>query len=395
MPADVLLPIVVGLTLSFVFSEFFGHVRFPKIAGHILAGFLLMFFFKSFFLSGSDALNVFVFLSNLGIVFLLLLTGMEIDYKKMLKQSKESFFLAVFGALIPFVLGFLLMSFLGFDFFVSIITGFSLSLTAEGVTASVLIKKNLLHTRLSNLMLGAGIIDDIFEVIFLSATIFFVNNTFNVLSEALVLPLKLFLFVLIVILLIKIVPKILFWFKFERERLDYVSFAVIFGLWIAFISNFLEFGMILGAFIAGFILKLSIRSHKIEEYISDNLKLISFVLVVPFFFMYIGMQFDFFSFFEDPLLFLLVLIISIIGKLLAALMLKPFTDYSWDQLMLVGWGINSRGAVELVIASIALTATTGFPREVFSAIVFMAVFTTIFFPFALDFYLKKNPRIME
>ena len=63
---------------------------------------------------------------------------------------------------------------------------------------------------------------------------------------------------------------------------------------------------------------------------------------------------------------------------------------------LIGWGMNSRGAIELVIVTIAYSllvhegAVTVFP-----AIVVMAIFTTLLFPLVLRYEIRKYPDIMD
>ena len=66
----------------------------------------------------------------------------------------------------------------------------------------------------------------------------------------------------------------------------------------------------------------------------------------------------------------------------------------WRQLYLVGWGMNSRGVMELVIAYIALTGGL-ISQELYSAIVFMTIVTTVTFPFVFRSIVRKYPNIME
>jgi Kef-type K+ transport system membrane component KefB len=75
------------------------------------------------------------------------------------------------------------------------------------------------------------------------------------------------------------------------------------------------------------------------------------------------------------------------------LLAKPFTLLSWRQLYLVGWGMNSRGAVELALALLALQ-TGLIEKDVYSSLVLMALVTTLIFPVVLRRMLAKNPDIM-
>ena len=55
--------------------------------------------------------------------------------------------------------------------------------------------------------------------------------------------------------------------------------------------------------------------------------------------------------------------------------------------------MNSRGAIELVIAEVARQSGL-IPIEIYSAIVFMAIVTTITFPFILKHMVKKDKTVM-
>ncbi|ODS35955.1 MAG: hypothetical protein A7315_04860 [Candidatus Altiarchaeales archaeon WOR_SM1_79] len=108
------------------------------------------------------------------------------------------------------------------------------------------------------------------------------------------------------------------------------------------------------------------------------------------------MQFDVNALFMYPVLVLLITLIATLGKLSGSIIVKFFSKLSLKQTALIGWGMNSRGAVELVIASAAYPV---FVREnaveIFSAVVIMAIITTMIFPVMLKHELKKNPLVMD
>jgi Kef-type K+ transport system membrane component KefB len=95
-----------------------------------------------------------------------------------------------------------------------------------------------------------------------------------------------------------------------------------------------------------------------------------------------------------PLLFLLVLAVAVIGKMLGSVISVFFADITFSQSTLIGWAMNSRGAVELIIAEVARQNNL-IPIEIYSVIVAMALITTFIFPLVLNIYLKKQPDIMN
>ena len=162
-----------------------------------------------------------------------------------------------------------------------------------------------------------------------------------------------------------------------------------------------EFTILLIAILAFFI---GIVAHKFIAKETHNLRYLKrevsllehllLLLVVPFFFIAMGLHFSIQDLTLNILPFVLIVMIAISGKIFGTLLTKPFTTISLKQLYLVGWGMNSRGAVELAIAFVAFKIGL-FETEIYSSLVAMALITTLIFPFFVKGIIKKNPNIME
>jgi len=198
----------------------------------------------------------------------------------------------------------------------------------------------------------------------------------------------------VVFIALKLLPRFISRFNPKGED-KYFTITILIGLGIALLSTALSLGPIIGALIAGLVLQKAFKSQKVEHAVENNLKVITFGLVIPFFYLQIGLNFDFQAIFLYPFMIAAVLILGFAGKMLGVYAVKPFTKLNTNQLVLVGWGMNSRGVIELVIAEIARQKIPGFPMELYAAIVFMSIATTLIFPVALNYYLKKYPSIMN
>ncbi|RMF54937.1 cation:proton antiporter [Candidatus Woesearchaeota archaeon] len=382
--------IAVCLTLSLILSEAFHALRYPKVIGQILAGIIVGIpFIKSMFLG--DVVKDIAFLSDLGIVFLLLLAGLESNLHQFKKVGRDSVFVAVFSVAVPFIFGFFLTKLLGYSNIASLVVGASLSITAEGTTLVALMEMGVLKSRLGTIILGAGIIDDIFEIIFLAALLAIAHQITYKLA---LFPVLLILFVIISFVLIHLVPIIIR--KIQREHSPIATFSTILviGLVIAGISQLLGFGAILGAFVAGLIIQWANKNKKAEEKIVDELKLMIFAFIIPFFFINIGLHLDFKTFVMYPKLLIIILGVGIFAKIIAAFISKYFVKLSIVQTWLVGWAMNSRGAMELVLLEIARINNL-MPIELYSAIVATAVITTLMFPLILRHVVRDNKQIMS
>jgi Kef-type K+ transport system membrane component KefB len=385
MGENLLLVLALCLFISFILSELFFRLKYPRVIGQIFAGIILSIplFYRMF---NTEIINGINLLSDLGIIFLLMLAGMEINLRKLKESEKDAIFVAIFCAVIPFVLGYVFAVLIGYSKMIGVVLGAALSLSAEGTTLNVLMELGALNTKVGTITLGAGIIDDMFEIVFLSFVLIASHKSFVQLA---LFPAKLLLFVAIVFMIYKIIPGFIRFIQREKSRITTFSSILLIGILIALLSQSLELGPIVGAFIAGLIIQLSNRNERDEIEIVQELKVMTFSLIVPFFFINIGMHMNFGSLIANIWLVLFVLIIAIVGKIGGALLAVPFTDLSLAQGYVIGWGMNSRGAVELVIAEIA-RANHLIPIEVYSAIVIMAVVTTLIFPFIIKVYIKKK-----
>ncbi len=394
--AETLVVVPIILIVAFTLGELFRRVGFPSVVGQILAGMILGFpIIESLLFGNPSTFLVIDFLSVLGIVFLLFLAGLEIRFEKVRESSKDSILISLSSAVVPFLFGFVFLRALGYDFLMALVFGGALMVTAEGTKVKVLMDLNALDTKLGAIMLAAGAIDDIFEVMFLSFIVVLGHG--GSFTELAMIPLQLAVFLVVAFVFFKASSKILCYLeKNGGDETELFSMVIIFILVLAALSEALRVGYLIGAIIGGFLLQISMKDihpqHK-EDMVKVT-KMITLAFVVPFFFVNVGLKFNIETLFVNMPLLVGTIIIAFIGTILGALVVKPFSSLSLKQLYYVGWAMNSRGAAELVIALLALQFQLITP-EVFSALVITAVITTFTFPFVLARGIKRNPGLME
>ena len=83
------------LGVSLLFSEMFRKFKYPRVMGQIIAGVILGIPIIKVLFTAENLGDV-SFLSELGIVFLLFLVGLEINLRKLKKSSKDALLIAVF-----------------------------------------------------------------------------------------------------------------------------------------------------------------------------------------------------------------------------------------------------------------------------------------------------------
>ncbi|MFH1788966.1 MAG: cation:proton antiporter, partial [Candidatus Altiarchaeota archaeon] len=171
---------------------------------------------------------------------------------------------------------------------------------------------------------------------------------------------------------------------------------------MATLSSALHIGFLIGAIAGGFMLQRGIhnikkksKKQKIEEEeVHEGLKLVTLSFLAPFFFVNIGLSLDSSVFSISPILLVGTIIVAFAGKILGTIVIKPWTNLTPEQLYAVGWAMNSRGAVELIIALTALSLNL-IPAYVFSVLVLTSIVTTATFPFVLRRQIEKNPGVMD
>lgn len=394
---NILVSLAVILTLAFLLNMIFKKAGFPPIVGQILAGIILGFPTLKALLFNSESLLALDLLSTLGIVFLLFLAGLEIDVRRIKETTKDSILIALGTTLTPLVLGFAFLLGIGYNVIVAIVFGGALAVTAGGTIVGVLMDLNVCNTKMGAIFVAAGTIDDVLEILLLSIIVMLIHGG-NLIEMAL-LPLELLLFVVISFTLFKAMSKIMPHLKMrvrEGSNVELFSIVIILLIGMAALSEILEIGYLIGAIIAGFLLQLSMKKmgRRSEKEVVNTTRLITLAFVVPFFFANIGLNFEISLLLENPMLTIVAVLTAVGGAIMGALFTKPFSSLSFRQLYIVGWAMSSKGSVEMVIALLARRYGL-LPPEIFSALVAMAIITTLAFPFVLKREIEKNRSIMD
>jgi Kef-type K+ transport system membrane component KefB len=396
MEIFVLVPLI--LIVTFAMGLLFKRIGLPTVVGQILAGILLGIpFLKGILFDTESSLVIVDFLAYLGIIFLLFLAGLEIDVEKIRETSRESLMISMSSALVPFSLGFafMMLVFPSYGWLTALVFGGAMMVTSEATKVKVLMDLNSLNTHLGAIMLAAGAIDDIFEVLFLALVA--VIGRGGGLIELAAIPVEIVIFVVIALVFFKFASKIFRYLdRNGGNQTEIFSLVVIFIMVLAALSEGLGIGYLIGAITGGFILQIAMRSIH-ERHRKDMVKvteLIALGFIVPFFFANVGINFDYDTLFTSIGLLVATVVIAFSGKILGCLLTKPFSRLTWKQLYYTGWAMNSRGAAELVIA-LAAKQFGLIPLEVFSALVAMSLITTLTFPPVLARGIRKNPGLMN
>ena len=179
--------------------------------------------------------------------------------------------------------------------------------------------------------------------------------------------------------------------KHVREKELEISVVLIAALAFSVFADWLGLHFILGAFVAGAYFGRKTVDKRTYEDVRSKISAMTFGFLAPIFFASIGLNLDMGALTGAPLFAALLVIAAFIGKIVGAGGAARGVGFSKNEAAAIGVGMSPRGAVELVIAGIALksglfeTAGVGAPvvENLFSAVVVMAVVTTVLSPIIL------------
>jgi len=372
------------LAASYILSNMARTARLPRVMGPIAVGLICGTFFKQEFMD----LSILKSFADLGLVFLIFYVGLELDIVNCLKRPGRYVFLSVFDMLVPFGVTFIVLKLIGFETFAALIIGVIMAISAEAVSVDILRELNILRSRIGETIILTATIDDVLGLLFLSGLVTYVEKGDQ--SLIFVVFNILIFFTLIYVVRFLIMPYILKFSTDSKSQLFIVGTLMV--LLVSIVAEALGFGELLGALLAGVVIRytyLKDRQVNSQKEITEMFEAVTFGFLAPFFFIWVGINADIGLVVNAPMLGLLLTGLAILTKLLSSLIGHFFLKGSFREGIIIGVAMINKGVVELVLAEKAREAGLIGP-DVFAAIVFMALVTTIISPITFNLLLKRT-----
>jgi Kef-type K+ transport system membrane component KefB len=230
-----------------------------------------------------------------------------------------------------------------------------------------------------------------------------VEPTFANISQATVFTvLKLIIFLIVIALTYKLIQKLAQKENFIENQLNLILtylkgkeslFAVffVFILIFATITESIGLHFIIGAFFASMLISKELVGKKHLETFHNTTNSMAMGFLAPIFFAGIGLEFQFSSIQNYPLL-IAIIAVSFLSKIIGGYIGGRFARLNHKVSLALGIGLNARGIMELVIANIAYKAGI-INTEIFSMLVIMGLITTLSTPFLLKRAFKSIEKI--
>jgi Kef-type K+ transport system membrane component KefB len=394
---SVFIHIIISLSILLftakIFAEIFQRIKQPVVLGELLAGIIV----GPYALGGLplfDGQPLVVLdetvkhIGELAAIIILFIAGLEITPREFLRGGAASFTVGALGVIVPFFVGFIVLSIYGLGTFEILLIATALTATSIAISIQVLTELGKMQSKEARLILGAAIVDDILAIAILSVVVTMVQSGDSIpqIADIAFLILKILgLFAVLLIGAVLIVPRILHREKLWRSKgsIEGITTAIFFG--IAGVAAYAGLSPIVGAFAAG----MAVASTKLIKQVEEYAHKLQFIFA-PLFFAIIGAQVDLRGINLEVLIIAgIIIVIDILTKLVGCGLPSMLFLKDKTKSMRVGIGMVSRGEVGLIVAGVGVTSGV-LSTDVYTSIILMVAVTTIITPIWLKKVYKKE-----
>ena len=377
----------------------------PRVVGELAAGVLIgpsvagrLFPDLVGWLFPGDAVQSALLLSVawLGILLLLLVTGFETDLDLLRRLGRPVVGLSVGSLVLPLGMGFALgwvmpaslwgpsADRLGFAAFIAV----ALSISALPVIAKIMTEMGLMRRNVGQLTIAAGMINDLVGWMLLGVVVgVFAAGTVDLADLGITLLSVVALLVLSVTLGQRVVDQILRRARSAGGFASALTATIAVMLILGSITQAMGVEAVLGALVAGVLLG---RSRYQRHDVRRSVEVLSSSIFAPVFFATAGLYVDFAVLLtvEGALWAAVVLVVATLAKLVGSFVGGRLSGLTRMESLAAGIGLNARGAMEIVLATIGLSLGA-LNDASYAMIVLLAVATSMGAPPALRPVLRR------
>ena len=404
--------IVVLLVAGRLLGELLSRWGQPPVMGQLLAGVVLG---PSVLGHLSPAAEIALFphaapqramleaVAQLGVLLLLLLTGMETDLSVMRNSGRAAINVSLAGMALPFLFGVLAIEVLPRSMLVrpnerlllALFIGTALAISSVKIVAALVRELGFIRRTVGQIILAAAIMDDAIGWIFVSVLLgLAVHGSIDLggVTRSVLGTLAFLAFSIMIGR--RLVFHVIRWTNdhFVSELPVITVILVIMGA-MALTTDAIGVQTVLGAFVAGILIG---ESPILTRHIEEQLRGLIVALFMPIFFGLAGLATNIAALGHANMLMLTagLIVVASVGKFSGAFLGGRLAGLTGAESLAVGCGMNARGSTEVIIASIGLSMGL-IDESFFTAIVVMALVTTLAMPPMLRWALKRLPMRPE
>lgn len=324
-------------------------LRQPLILGYLLGGIAIGPFTPGLTLSHT---HEFELLAEIGVMLLMYSIGLEFSFRDLLKVKWVAILGGPLGILLSIALALLAGRLLGWSMAQDIAVGAVISVASTMVLSRFLMDRGELLSRSGRVMIGITLVEDL-AVVVLTVLLPSWGSGSGSPLRGLGIALGKAVLILIPLILVaaKILPRIMA--RLSRSENDelYLLTVLALGFITAAVTQALGLSLALGAFLAGVIVSESDASHKM---LNKLLPLRD--AFVALFFVTIGALVDPRVIIHEPLLWIVIVLLTVGGKFAIWSGVVWLFRYPWKTAIFVGLGLTQIGEFSYVLVRVARDA---------------------------------------
>ncbi|HEX2572060.1 MAG TPA: cation:proton antiporter [Polyangia bacterium] len=403
-----LLQLAVLLVVSRLLGELVQRLGQPPVIGELLAGIVLgpsllgwlwPTAYYELFPAAPLAAHLLEIMAWMGMILLLLLTGLETDVRLLRHLGRAALATALFGLLVPFASGFAFGEWvvparflLGSRHLFSAFFATSIAICAMPIIAKILLDLELSRRNVGIIILSAGVVIDAVGWVILSVLSGIVDtDTFHSANLVKTLILTLGFVAMARWLGYPTVSRLLH-LADDRSRTpgSQLTLIVVLTFLGAALTDWIGIHAMFGAFVTGCVVR---QAPRLRAATLERLEALTMSIFAPIFFCLVGLKVDLRQL-ESPGLFLGAIGVATASMVLGGTLGGLFGRLSLWEAFAVGAGLNARGAMGLVVALLGLQLGV-LHEEMFSIVVTVAVVTSLMAPLMLRTLMGRVPVTPE
>ncbi|RMD68499.1 MAG: cation:proton antiporter [Gammaproteobacteria bacterium] len=380
---ELLLLLALLFGLSYGLAGLLVKVRIPGILGALFVAMAAHYTPMGARLSQGAIYDAFNFLAQLGVLFLLFFIGLQIDFREMRALSRDILWATVLNTAFPFLLGVLVMLFLGYGWMLAFVIGLTRMPTAEAVIVPILDEFQLIRTRVGEFIVGAGVLDDVIEVFLVAFVSVWIGERTglggSVEREVGDIALGLLAFVLAAWVSYRwLLAPLARWLPARPRHLILLAMLALFAF--GGFAQYMSLGMVVGAITAGVLLRpVFNRAAQAGEGATRTIRAISYGFFGLVFFFWVGLSVDLEGLVREPMLAILLFLAAFLGKLIGIFVMVPMGKIDVREAWTIGIGLNARLTTEIIVAKLLLDARL-IDVKLFTALVAASSVSTVVVP---------------
>lgn len=403
-----LIQIVILLGLARGLGELFRKWKQPPLTAELLVGLLLgptimgrfmPFWHQAIFPNDLIQQNMLETVAWIGVLFLLLETGLEIDFASAWRQRGNALKIAVTDIVVPMVIAFI-PCFLLPDHYLAnpdqrllfaVFMATVMTISAMPIAARALHDLKLSKTDLGFLIMSALSVNDIIGwLIFTLVLGVFTRGTLDLVNVFVIAGSTIAFTAVCLTVGRKLTDKIITGIKTRKMPQPGVplTFICILGALCGAVTQKIGIHALFGFFIAGI---MAGGSRALSENARQVISQMVYAIFVPLFFVNIGLKIDFLKSF-DIFLVLLISVIGIAGRFLGAWLGVNLTKLPKTNRLSIAIAHTPGGAMEIVVGLLALEYNL-ITEPIFVAIVFGAVISSVILGPWFNYSIKKRKEV--